>query len=201
LSERVGLLGGTFNPIHNGHMFLAEEAFYQAKLDRLIFLPNRIPPHKDLPEVTAQARFEMLVAATEQIPEFSVSRVELERAGRSYTIDTLESFPEELELVFICGSDAFNADWHRLSDVVARLDTLLIANRAGSPFQVPSQLRGLSENLKKKVQMMDFPDISISSSEIRQRICQGRPYRSLIPEPVYRIISRSGLYASTSTES
>jgi len=201
MSRRVGLLGGTFNPVHNGHLFLAEEALYRANLDHLIFMPNRLPPHKRLPLVTAEVRYEMLSAAIEGIQEFSVSRQEMERQGRSYTIDTLESLSGDDEIVFVCGADAFDAKWHRLPDVVAHLQTLLIANRAGFEFEMPSQLKTLSPALQERIKLMEFPNISISSSEIRERISEGRPYRFLIPEPVYRIITKSKLYASATEES
>ena len=196
---KLGLLGGTFNPVHNGHLFLALEAMYEARLDRVVFIPNRLPPHKEQPDVSGETRYSMLCAAVEDTPEFEVSRVELDRQGRSYTIDTLESFAADLALTFICGADAFNADWYRLEDVVERLDTLLLANRAGFPFEMPAQLLKLPARLQSKIRMMTFPDIAISSSEVRSRIQEGRPVRFLIPEPVYRIITVSRLYKKTST--
>lgn len=197
---KLGLLGGTFNPVHNGHLFLALEAMNVARLDRVVFIPNRLPPHKEQPDVSGETRYSMLSKAVEGIPEFEVSRVELDRQGRSYTIDTLESFPPDQKLTFICGADAFNADWYRLEDVVGRLETLLLANRAGYPFEMPAQLLELPTHLQARIQMMTFPDIAISSSELRARIRERRPFRFLIPEPVYRIITESRLYCKTSAE-
>lgn len=194
-TQKIGLLGGTFNPVHNGHLFLAEEARVQCQLDRVLFIPNRRPPHKDEPKVTAEIRYQMLLAATEKCPDFEVSRVELDREGRSYTTDTLNSFPEEDELTFICGADAFNSDWYRLEDVLRRLTHLILANRAGFPFELPAQLQALPKELQKKISMMEFPDISISSSDIRSRIKEKKAHRFLIPEPVYRIITESELYS------
>jgi nicotinate-nucleotide adenylyltransferase len=195
---KLGLFGGTFNPVHNGHLFLALEARQQAGLDRIVFIPNARPPHKEQPDVCPETRYEMLCEAVKSVPEFEVSRVELDRQGRSYTIDTLESFPVEQSLTFLCGADAFNADWHRLENVMARLDTLLVANRAGFPFEMPAQLRALPDSLKLKIKLMEFPDIAISSSAIRQRISELRPFRFLIPEPVYRMIAESSLYKNNS---
>lgn len=191
---KTGLLGGTFNPVHNGHLFLAEEARIQHQLDRVLFIPNGRPPHKDEPKVTPEKRYEMLVAATQDCPHFEVSRVELDREGKSYTLDTLNSFPTELELTFICGADAFKADWYRLEDVVQRLHRLVLANRAGFPFEMPEQLKALPEEIHNKIGLMEFPDISISSSDIRRRIREKKAHRFLIPEPVYRIITESELY-------
>ena len=191
---RIGILGGTFNPVHNGHLFLALEARQMAALDKVVFIPNRLPPHKEQPGVSAEERYNLLSEAVRGIPEFEVSRVELDREGRSYTIDTLESFPADQSLTFICGADAFNSDWYRLEDILERLDSLLLANRAGYPFVLPERLAALPAPLKSKIQMMTFPDIAISSSEIRTRVAQRRPVRFLIPEPVYRIITESELY-------
>ena len=136
----------------------------------------------------------MLMKAVAHTTELEVSRVELDRQGRSYTVDTLESFPADQSLTFLCGADAFEADWYRLEDVMKRLDTLLLANRSGFLFEMPAQLRALPKSLRAKVQMMSFPDIAISSSAIRARIREQRPYRFLIPEPVYRMIAESRLY-------
>ena len=180
--------------MHNGHLFLALEALYFAGLEKIVFIPNRLPPHKEQPSVTAEKRFEMLSEATRDIPQFGVSRVELERVGPSYTFDTLQAFAPDLELTFLCGADAFSVDWYRLEGVMERLSLLLIANRVGSPFEIPAQLKRLPQALQKKIQLMNFPNIAISSSDIRNRIAQARPFRFLIPEPVYRIITESGLY-------
>src|SRR5690606_590688 len=112
-----------------------------------------------------------------------------ERTGRSFTYDTLHTFPAEQELTFICGADAFSYEWHRLEGVMERLSLLLVANRVGNLFEIPTPLKRLPQALQKKVQLMVFPDIAISSSDIRTRIAQARPFRFLIPEPVYRIIT------------
>ena len=168
-----------------------------AGLEKVVFIPNRLPPHKEQPSVTAESRFEMLLAATRDIPQFGVSRVELDRVGPSYTYDTLHAFAPEQELTFICGADAFAVDWYRLEGVMERLSLLLVANRVGNLFEIPASLKRLPPALQKKIQLMVFPDIAISSSDIRKRIAQARPFRFLIPEPVYRIITESGLYGET----
>lgn len=190
----IGLLGGTFNPVHNGHLFLALEARARAGLSKIVLIPNRLPPHKEQPGVTAELRYEMLMEATKDVSELEVSRVELEREGRSYTIDTLLSFPPEQPLAFICGADAFAAPWHRLVDVFERLDRLVLAHRAHSPRCLPEQLEALPQTLKKKIFPLPFPDIAISSSDIRLRARDGLPFRFLIPESVYRIITKSQVY-------
>lgn len=190
----IGLLGGTFNPVHNGHLFLALEARARADLSKVLLVPNRLPPHKVQPRVTPELRYQMLTEATQDVPELEVSRLELERKGPSYTLDTLFSFPPEQSLAFICGADAFDAPWHRLVDVFERLDRIVLAHRAHSPRCLPAQLEALPPVLKKKIFGLPFPDIAISSSEIRRRVKDGLPFRFLIPEAVYRIISKSQIY-------
>lgn len=195
------LFGGTFNPVHNGHLFLAEEALHALGLKRVVFVPNRLPPHKESPSITASDRLKMLEAAVEGIDAFEVNRVELEREGRSYTIDTLETYPPEARLAFLCGADAFLYNWHRLPDVLTRLEHLVIANRAGFDFKLPPQLAALPENLRNKIRLLEFPDIAISSSEIRRRVSEGRAYRFLLPEPVYRMICHSRFYSEPGQDS
>lgn len=190
------LFGGTFNPVHNGHLFLADEARHTLGLERIVFVPNHLPPHKEQPLVDATARLEMLEAAVRKVDGFEVSRVELEREGRSYTIDTIESFPREERLAFLCGADAFLSPWYRLEAVLERLDLLVIANRAGFDFQLAPQLKALPKALQEKIQLLNFPDIAISSSEIRERIKEKRAFRFLLPKPVFHIISKSSLYTA-----
>lgn len=193
MKKAIGLLGGTFNPIHNGHLFLAEEARYRFELDEVVFIPNRIPPHKELPGVDSEMRYQMLLAAVGDSSHFSVSRVELDREGASYTVDTLDAF-KEYDISFICGADAFNSTWYRLDAVFDKLKALVLANRAGYPFEMPGQLMELSQARRSKIVMMEFPDISISSSQIRRRVKEGRPFRYLVPDSVSRKIVDFGLY-------
>lgn len=188
------LFGGTFNPIHNGHLFLADEARHTLGLERVVFVPNRLPPHKENPRLDTAARLRMLEVAVGGIDGFEVSRVELEREGPSFTIDTLESYPETERLAFLCGADAFLYPWHRLSDVLERLEVLLLANRAGFEFRLPTQLEALSSDLRAKIKRLEFPDIAISSSDIRRRVQEGRAFRFLVPEPVHKLITECGHY-------
>lgn len=198
MKGRVGLLGGTFNPIHNGHLFLALEAIHLMGLERVVFIPNRVPPHKAPPGITASVRLTLLEAALKGVPGFSFSTIELEREGPSYTIDTLEALGPPGEFVFICGADAFTSPWHRLQDVVERLHGLVIARRSGLPATLPPALQQLPERLHDKFELMEFPPIAISSTEVRERIAEQRPFRFLIPDPVYRIITESGFYRTRS---
>lgn len=194
MKARIGILGGTFNPVHNGHLFLALEALHALDLERVLLVPNRLPPHKESPAVSAEQRWEMLEAAVEGESRIELSRVELDRQGRSYTIDTLEALGSKHDWAFICGADAFRVPWHRPEDVLGRLHALLIAHRHGVSDDLPPLLQSMPEQLRAKIVPLDFPDIAISSSDIRMRIAQGRPFRYLLPEAVYRIIQEKGLY-------
>lgn len=194
LLPRTGLLGGTFDPIHHGHLFLALEALHVARLERVILMPNRQPPHKGTPGVGSEQRWEMLLAAIASEPRLQASRLELDREGPSYTLDTVRYLSQAHRLVFICGADAFRVPWHRPDSVLESLDGLLIAHRHGVPRETPSQLAALPPQLRAKIQHLDFPDIAISSSDLRRRIAGGRPFRFLLPDAVHQIIEEGNLY-------
>lgn len=187
-------MGGTFDPIHNGHLFLALEAMQVACLDRVLFVPNRVPPHKAAPGVGAEARWEMLLRAIAPEPRLEVSRLELEREGPSYTLDTVTELARDNRVVFICGADAFRVPWHRPDAVLERLEMLLIAHRHGVSPELPPLLAGLPAACQAKIRHLDFPDIAISSTDLRQRIAQGRPFRYLVPDSVHEYIMEHRLY-------
>jgi nicotinate-nucleotide adenylyltransferase len=191
---RSGIMGGTFDPIHNGHLFLALEAMHVCQLERVLLIPNRVPPHKAAPGVGAEQRWDMLLQAIAPEPRLQGSRMELEREGPSYTLDTVRELSAENELVFICGADAFASKWHRPDAVLEQLDMLLMAHRFGVPPELPAVLAELPEALRAKVRHLDFPDIAISSSDLRLRIAQGRPFRYLVPDAVHRYITEQRLY-------
>lgn len=194
---RTGILGGTFDPVHNGHLFLALEAMDRAGLDRVLLIPNRVPPHKAVPGVDEKQRWEMLLLAIAPEPGLRASTMELERDGPSYTLDTVTELASDNRLVFICGADAFRVPWHRPEAVVEKLETLLIAHRHGVPRDLPPVLAGLPEELRAKVQHLDFPEIAISSTDLRKRIAQGRPFRYLLPDSVHQYIIQNRLYRTS----
>lgn len=187
-------MGGTFDPIHNGHLFLALEAMQAAGLERVLFIPNRVPPHKAAPGVVPEDRWRMLLAAIAPEPGLQASRLELEREGPSYTLDTVEALSEENRLTFICGADAFRTRWHRPDAVLELLDGVVMAHRFGVPSELPPVLAELPEPLRRKVRHLEFPDIAISSTDLRLRIAQGRPFRYLVPDSVHDYIRKHRLY-------
>ncbi len=196
---RVGILGGTFNPPHLAHLACAQEAHAQLALDRVLLMPAGEPPHKTVApgDPSPLQRFELCRLAVAGDERFEVSAVELERAGRSYTADTLrllhERAPED-ELTFIVGGDmaASFPSWHE-PETVLSLATLAVAERRGSKRDaIERALAPLAG--AERVRYFDMPRIDISSSELRERVAQGRPIRYLVPDAVADAIAAEGLY-------
>lgn len=186
---KIGILGGTFNPIHIGHLILAEEAREKLQLDKVIFVPAYLPPHKDNSDIaSAQHRYEMVDLAIKTNKHFSVSEIEIKRDGRSYTIDTVNEFKELYpsdELYFIIGSDLLNyLDGWKDLDQVRKLVKFIVATRPGYPL----------EKIPAKICTLAIRAVDVSAFEVRRCIKQGRSFRYLVPEAVYDYIKKQGLY-------
>jgi nicotinate-nucleotide adenylyltransferase len=183
---RIGVFGGTFDPVHIGHLAIALAALESIPLDRVLFVPARRSPLKDRdPQASAEDRVAMLQAAIAHEPRFELSRIELERQGVSYTVDTLEALRPRGELFLIVGSDAL-ADlgrW-RAPDRIRELATILVAARPGAPDPDPAH----------GARAFDAPCLDISSRELRARAARGRSLRYLVPDAVWEHIDRRGLY-------
>jgi nicotinate-nucleotide adenylyltransferase len=186
LRSRVGVFGGTFDPVHVGHLAIALAALESVPLDRVLFVPARRSPLKDRDPLASVAdRVTMLEAAIANEPRFTLSRVELERDGVSYTVDTLEALRSEGELFLILGSDAL-ADlprW-RKPDRIHELATILVAARPGAPEGDPAH----------RARAFDAPRLDISSRELRARAARGVSLRYLVPDAVWEHIKKRGLY-------
>lgn len=193
----LGILGGTFDPIHHAHLFIAEEARARYALDRVLIVPNALPPHKQTYPVSAPAhRVAMARAAIESNPRFECSLVELERAGPSYTVDTLTRLREQFpgaELFFITGLDSILEipTWHRPDEII-RLTCFIAAERPGYSWDPGEQ--ELPEHLVERVLPLPTPQLDISSTDIRRRVREGRPIRYLTPDPVIDYIEAHDLY-------
>lgn len=186
---RIGILGGTFNPIHIGHLILAEEAREKLGLGRVIFVPAYLPPHKDNSDIAAaSARFAMLKLAIKNNKYFSVSDIEIKRDGRSYTIDTIKEFKEKYpqdELYFIIGSDLLKYldDWKDLNEVI-KMVKFIVATRPGYPLEkIPSYIETLA-----------IRAVDVSAFQIRACIKENKSFRYLVPEEVFNYINKKGLY-------
>jgi len=202
---RLGIMGGAFDPIHIAHLVTGQEALHRYHLDEVVFLPSGIPPHKRRELTPAELRYLMVVLATASHPQFSVSRLEIDRPGIGYTVDTLESLASllgpESEIFFITGADAVLdiLTWKKPERVLA-LCTLIAATRPGYDLgRLASVLAELEPELSRqgqqvRVEVMEIPALGISSSLIRERLAQGLPVQYLVPEAVARFIEKNGLY-------
>jgi nicotinate-nucleotide adenylyltransferase len=194
--RRVGVMGGTFDPIHHGHLVAAEEARWQFGLDRVVFVPTGQPWQKAAGVSDAEDRYLMTVIATASNPAFSVSRLEIDSPGPTYTVDTLRRLRAELSpdvrLFFVTGADAVLQilTWKDPDEVLA-LAELIAATRPGH------DLADLAEKVPAaagRVHPMRIPALAISSTEIRARVAAGAPIQYLVPEGVARYIEKRGLY-------
>ncbi|MFI7699309.1 nicotinate-nucleotide adenylyltransferase [Nonomuraea sp. NPDC049480] len=191
--RRVGVMGGTFDPIHHGHLVAASEVAHHFQLDEVVFVPTGRPYQKSGREVSApEDRYLMTVIATASNPRFSVSRVDVDRPGPTFTIDTLRDIAEiygpEVELYFITGADALGAilDWQN-ADELFELAHFVGCTRPGHTLHDP----GLPEG---RVTLLEIPALSISSSECRQRVAKGEPIWYLVPDGIVQYINKRGLY-------
>jgi nicotinate-nucleotide adenylyltransferase len=181
---RIGVFGGTFDPVHVGHLAIANAALEELGLDRVYFVPAQRSPLKEKgPIAKANDRLAMLSASIADESRFQVSRAELDRAGASFTVDTLETLRREGELFLILGSDAY-ADFERWREPerIRALATIVLAARPGAP------------NAPKGVRMLDSPLLDISSRDLRARAARGRSLRYLVPEAALRYIEEHDLY-------
>jgi nicotinate-nucleotide adenylyltransferase len=199
---RLGLLGGTFDPIHYGHLMLAECCREQCRLERVFFLPAAVPPHKQgRPVTSAEHRVAMIEAALQDQASFAVSRYEVDRGGINYSVHTLEHFHQEFpqgEFFFIMGADMLLdlPNW-REAGRVCSLATPAVARRAGtSPLDFnPLCTIASPERIEQmRLYQVEMPEIGISSSEIRRRVAAGSSIRYWTPPAVDQYICTHGLY-------
>jgi len=187
--SRVGIFGGTFDPVHVGHLSIAQAALECVPLDRMIFVPARRSPLKDRgPVASEQDRLAMLRLATADEPRFKVSTLELDREGTSYTVDTLEALRGEGELYLVMGADAVSEfqRW-RSPERIREIAVLLVASRPGAP----------DPSADPRLIVFDAPCLDISSRELRARAARGRSLRYLVPDAARQHLERHGLYRTT----
>ncbi|MDP9292695.1 MAG: nicotinate-nucleotide adenylyltransferase [Verrucomicrobiota bacterium] len=182
--KKIGIYGGTFDPIHHAHLILARDAREMLGLEKLIFVPAATSPHKDSPAASAEVRLSMLRAAIKGDTGFAVDDCELRRAPPSYTIDTVEEIQQrevDSEIFYLVGEDNVPAlaSWHRFSDL-QKLVRFVILDRAGSQTKHPYEVV--------------HREIDISATDIRKRIASGRSIRYLVPPAVEEIIRQNNLY-------
>ena len=190
-NTKIGIFGGTFNPIHNGHLLLASQAQDVFALDRVVFVPSSVPPHKEIQDLAgAGERYRMTELGVKSNPGFSVSKVELERGGRSYSVETANQFKKEYgkkaKIYFIIGMDMMNDldTWKDVDNLLEKVE-FIVGTRPGYSQDVP---------IRKGCHLFRFPGFEFSSTEIRERIREGRSIKYMVPEAVERYIVSAGLY-------
>lgn len=210
MAGTLGILGGTFDPIHHGHLAAGHAAQQSLSLDSIVLIPSHIPPHRAQPATaSAEDRLAMAALAANQHPGWSVSRIEIDRQGKSYTYDTLSQLRVELgrpstQMFFIIGTDAFAeiASWSRYPDVLD-LANFVVVSRPGTTLdslreRVPSAFshRSAADTAAStRVILVEAHTPDVSSTEIRRRVRAGQPLSGLVPDPVERYISAHGLYS------
>lgn len=188
---RLGVMGGTFDPIHNGHLVAASEAAAAFNLSEVIFVPTGEPWQKSRKVTKSEDRYLMTVVATASNPRFKVSRVDIDRAGPTYTIDTLRELGEihpDAELFFITGADAIAQilSWRDV-DQIWGLAHFVAVSRPGHQMTLPEHPEGA-------ISVLEIPALAISSTDIRQRVSAAKPVWYLVPDGVVQYIAKHQLY-------
>jgi nicotinate-nucleotide adenylyltransferase len=197
--RNLGVMGGTFDPVHLGHLAVAEEAREVLGLERILFVPAGQPPHKPAGEVTpVEHRIAMVELAIVDNPAFELSRIEVDRAGPSYTVDTLETLAAEGDrLTVILSAETFAElpTWHepgRLFEAAR----VAVAPRWGYPAPDPGWLAATFPGREDRVSYLEGPRLGVSSTALRARVAAGRSIRYLVPQPVAAYIAANNLYTA-----
>ena len=198
--KTLGIMGGTFDPIHYGHLVTAEAARDIFNLDSVVFVPSGRPPHKKDYRVTdAESRYLMTVLAVVGNPHFYVSRVEIDREGQSYSIDTIDAFQKKYpstELYFITGADAILEilTWRKVDEIVRKC-FFIAATRPGYDLKgLSAEFQRVAEVLCDRIHTIEVPALAISSTDIRRRVADGESIKYLVPESVEQHIYKNDLY-------
>ena len=199
--KRIGILGGTFNPVHKGHIALARAAKEEFALDRIIFMPTGTPPHKSLEHLAdKEHRFKMIKLAIKGIPDFSVSRLEMDRPGYSYAVETFlllkKQLKQKTKLFYIMGLDSINEilSWKQPLELF-KLCEFIVGTRPGTKIRTFKRLVKFPPLMKEvdKIHLIELKE-DISSSDIRRKIKEGKSVESVVPKAVLKYIKEHRLY-------
>ncbi|HWI51332.1 MAG TPA: nicotinate-nucleotide adenylyltransferase [Symbiobacteriaceae bacterium] len=199
----VGIMGGTFDPIHMGHLAAAEGAMHLVGLDQVLFMPNRQPPHKaGRPVTPAEHRAAMVRLAIAGNPRFAFSSLELEREGPSYTLLTaqamLAQYPD-WRLAFLAGMDSLVdlTTWYQYRTLLGLIDMVIFTRPGFSTAQRDEALARLGPELAARIRLVEVPGVAVSGTELRRRASEGYPLRYLVPDAVGEYIQEHGLYRNS----
>lgn len=202
---KTGIMGGTFNPIHIGHLIAAEEVYLQLKLDRIVFIPTGNPPHKIKAEVvSSRERYEMTALAINKNDKFILSDIETNRKGLCYSYDTLlklnKLYPDN-EFYFIIGFDTLKDldSWKNICEVF-KMCKFAVVNRENKEFEMIEEIKSKKATYGADIVMVHIPSIDISSTDIRNRIKKGQSIRYMVPDEVYNYIIENRLYRGETDE-
>lgn len=199
---KIGIFGGAFNPVHKGHIQLAQNYFHKLSLDKLLFVPTAVPPHKTSEYLAPEkARLDMLNIAVKGKPYFEITDIEFKRQGKSYTYDTLEQlekiYPND-EFYLIIGADQFLSfnKWYKWREILEKVTLCTCAredeNEKRKILEFSNELEGLKKN---RFFLLDVPVLKLSSSEVRDKIKNKTNVSDLLPDGVYEYIVKEGLYS------
>jgi nicotinate-nucleotide adenylyltransferase len=199
--KRIGIMGGSFNPIHNGHLAITRKAKKEFDLDQIIFVPTGKPPHKALEELAPKnARYQMVLKAISRYPSYRVSRVELDRRGYTFAIDTLQRLTAEIgekhQLYYIVGMDSINEilEWKKPLELFNYCD-FIVATRPKTRIRTLKRMLKFPPLSSRKQQIFVIEvKMDLSSSQIRERIKAGKSVKRFLPKAVLEYIERRGLY-------
>ena len=199
-SRRIGILGGTFDPIHHGHLVVGENCFDRLGLNHLLFVPAGDPPHKRGRAISpADARVAMIERAIADNPHFRLSRVDVDRPGTSYSVDMVRTlhleFGPATDFLFIIGTDSLLdlSSWRDPASLL-ELCQVVAVNRPGYAPVDLAQLDRIVPNARERIIRLDVPLFDVAASDIRARVAKGRSIRYLVPEAVREYIADNGLY-------
>lgn len=205
MGKRVGIMGGTFDPVHNGHLIIAEMALENFELDEILFVPSGIPWLKDVSKVlNKKTRVSLTGIAIEDNPNFALSTIEIDREGNSYSYETVEELKKsnpDTDYYFIMGADSlFDVEIWKNPEILMKNCTLLVAVRDDyDQQQMRDRVSYLVHKYQAKIELLATPRVDLSSTMIRERIAAGKCVRYMLPDPVIEYIKKMQLYQNTDT--
>ncbi len=200
-SSRIGIMGGTFDPVHYGHLVAAEVARAELDLDKVIFIPAGRPPHKQQQIITgSEHRYLMTVLATSSNPNFEVSRIEVDKDELAYTIDTVKdmrrTYGEDATIYFITGADAVLEllTWYKIQELLTLCRFIAVTRPGFDKRDLEQKIGEIASKYNGEIICIEVPLLAISSTDIRERSRSGKPIKYLLPEAVEEYIEKNGLY-------
>lgn len=205
-NKGMGILGGTFDPVHYGHLIIAEAVREGFDLEKILFIPSGQPPHKDNSRVSdAEHRYNMLKAAISTNPHFDISRIEIDRDGYTYSVDTLSQLKSiygcNTTIYFIIGADIVQelTTWREFEKVFTLCDFIAVFRPGNKETSFLNEIDRLKSEYNAKIHTLEAPLIEISSTEIRDRVAEGKSIKYFLPEPVEQYIYANAIYSDGDT--